>query len=95
MKVATITLYVRAACPLCEEAEATLRTLVAERSGGAIRVVDIEADAALHQRLVAEIPAIEIGDRLLANASGRLRIAAFLAAAVGSDNGATDHVVST
>lgn len=94
MKVANITLYVRAACPLCEEAEATLRTLVAESSGGAIRVVDIETDAALHQRLVAEIPAIEIGDRLLANASGRLRIAAFLAAAVESGKGATDHAVS-
>jgi glutaredoxin len=95
MKAATITLYVRTACPLCEEAEATLRTLVAEEGGDAIRVVDIEADAALHQRLVAEIPAIEIGGRLLANASGRLRIAAFLAAAVESGEGATDHAVTT
>jgi len=95
MKAATITLYVRTACPLCEEAEATLRTLVAEEGGDAIRVVDIEADAALHQRFVAEIPAIEIGGRLLANASGRLRIAAFLAAAVESGEGATDHAVTT
>ena len=53
MKRGVITLYVRAACPLCEEAEATLRALVAEQGVERIDIVDIESDASLHQRFVA------------------------------------------
>lgn len=78
MSEAEITLYVRDACLLCDEAEGTLRAVLAERGGGDIAVVNIESSRELHHRLVADIPAIEIGDRLLANAGGRRRIAAFL-----------------
>lgn len=90
-----ITLYVRTECPLCEEAEASLRSIVAERAGLIIRVVNIEEDAAQHRRLVAEIPAIEMGDRLLIHAGGRLRIAAFIDATSGFDGASTDHAVAT
>lgn len=78
MSESAITLYVRDRCDLCDDAEATLRALVAARGGGTISLVNIENDGALHRRLVADIPAIEIAGRLLANASGRLRIEHFL-----------------
>ena len=94
MKRGVITLYVRAACPLCKEAEATLRALVVEQGVERIDIVDIESDASLHQRFIAEIPAIEIGDLLLTNASGRLRIAAFLEAAAAVDDRENDRAVT-
>ena len=93
MESTTITLYVRTACPLCEETEASLRALIADQTGLMLRIVDIEEDLAQHLRLVAEIPAIEMGDRLLPNARGRLRIAAFLAGAPDNDEPAPEHTV--
>lgn len=78
MSEAEIILYVRDECTLCDEAEATLRAILAARGEGALKVIDVTADESLHRRLVAEIPAIEIDGQLLPHASGRLRIERFL-----------------
>ena len=78
MNEPAITLYVRDACTLCDDAEATLRAILRERGERAISIVNIETDDDLHRRLVADIPAIEAAGKLLANANGRLRIERFI-----------------
>ena len=61
MEAQPITLYVRPECELCEEARGALRAVFADSPlPPSIREVDIEQDPGLHQRLLTDIPAIEL-----------------------------------
>jgi glutaredoxin len=55
--VATIDLYGREGCHLCEDARAQLLALQAEY-GFALNDIDIEADDELHKRYLERIPVI-------------------------------------
>lgn len=55
-----LTLYTRAGCHLCEQAEAHLRTLAF-----AFTVVDVDRDAALRARHGDDVPVLAQGERLL------------------------------
>ena len=88
MEQPLITLYGRPGCELCERAEAIVRDLITK--GGshlAITVVNIEADPALHARLLEQIPALEVAGRLLPLAISPIQIAAHLHGAVGQVDG--------
>ncbi len=56
---ASIRVYSRAGCHLCDEALVLLRPLAAEH-GAAIEVIDIEADPVLHARYLERIPVIAL-----------------------------------
>ena len=54
----SVTLYTRAGCHLCEEAEATIRA-----TAGAdvdVVLVDIDADPALYERYTVRVPVVEV-----------------------------------
>ncbi len=79
MESQQVTLYMRPECELCDEARQTLTDLLASSTRSiTLREVDIEQDPALHQRLLAEIPAIECEGELLPHATSRMRIEQFL-----------------
>lgn len=69
---ATVTLYSRAGCQLCIEAEFELRQL-AGRLGFVLDVVDIETDEDLLRRYFLEIPVVAVGERVVAQAPLDLR----------------------
>ena len=80
METRSITLYSRPECELCVEALEALRQIaVASPTPLIITEVNVESDPALHQRLVAEIPAVEYEGQLLSHATSRMRIASFIA----------------
>jgi len=56
----TVTLYTRAGCKLCEEAEADLKALQ-EIVPHKLAVIDIDSDASLRDAYALEIPVIEAG----------------------------------
>jgi hypothetical protein len=88
MEQPLITLYGRPGCELCERTEAIVRDLITK--GGsplAVQVVNIEADPALHARLLEQIPALEVAGRLLPLAVSPMQIAAHLHSAVGQVDG--------
>jgi len=60
-----ITLYTRAGCHLCEEAQAEILPLLKE-FGAALRVVDIDCDPTLAERYRNDIPVIFLGNRKVA-----------------------------
>jgi glutaredoxin len=62
-----VTLYTRAGCSLCDEAEDALRRL-APRLGFELQMVDIESDEQLHRRYMFEIPVVAVGEREVARA---------------------------
>lgn len=64
MRPATVTVYTRAGCHLCDQALDVVRPLAAEL-GAAIEVVDIEADPVLHARYLERIPVIALEDQEL------------------------------
>lgn len=83
-----ITLYGRPGCELCGETEASVRALIASgQTIATLSVVDIEQDQQLHARLVEQIPALQVADKLLPLAVGARRIAAFLRAAEDRSHG--------
>jgi glutaredoxin len=57
--VATVTLYGRAGCHLCDDARAVLERLRATHPF-ALEAVDIEADPVLHARYLERIPVIAL-----------------------------------
>lgn len=52
-----VTVYTRAGCHLCEQAEATVRRIARRHD---IRVVDIDADPDLTERYTVRVPVIEV-----------------------------------
>ncbi len=56
----TVTLYRRAGCKLCDEAEADLQALQ-ETIPHKLAIIDIESDAAFRDKYALEIPVIEAG----------------------------------
>lgn len=80
METRSITLYSRPECELCAEALEALRQIVAASPTPlVINEVNVEGDPVLHQRLLTEIPAVEYEGQLLSHATGRMRIATFIA----------------
>lgn len=83
-----ITLYGRPGCELCTRTEDFVRNLIAKSSSPlTLAVVNIEDDPALHARLLAQIPALEIAGMLLPLAVSPMQIAAHLRIGVGQVNG--------
>jgi len=79
----TLLLYGREGCHLCDDAHEVLTALLERRSGAglaapAIRVVDIDDDAAAHDAFHATIPVIAWGDRRLELATSAGAIGRFL-----------------
>jgi glutaredoxin len=62
-----VTLYTKAECGLCEEAEAMLRRLQ-RKIRFQLDYVDVEADAAAHEKYGERIPVITIDDQVVAAA---------------------------
>ena len=62
-----VTLYTRAECHLCEEAEAML-TRLAPELGFTIAKRDIDADPALQQRFTDVVPVVAVGETVVAEA---------------------------
>jgi glutaredoxin len=60
-----VTLYTRAGCHLCDEAKSQIAPLLAE-FGARLRVVNIDADHALHERYNFDVPVIFLADRKVA-----------------------------
>lgn len=60
-----LTLYTRAACPLCEEMAAAVEGLVAG-SGVVVVSCDVDADPVLRQRFGWDVPLLFDGDTELA-----------------------------
>ena len=88
MERAPITLYGRPGCELCVKAEEIVRALLAkEDASGSLAVVNIEADPEKHERLLEQIPALEMNGRLLPLAVSQMQIAAFLQNEGGRVNG--------
>jgi hypothetical protein len=58
------TLYSRAGCGLCEEMHSALAAL-AEASGIAVEIVDIDADPALRSRFGHKIPVLHLDGALV------------------------------
>ena len=54
----SVTLYTRAGCHLCEEAEATIRATAGPDVD--VVLVDIDADPALHERYTVRVPVVEV-----------------------------------
>ena len=59
-------LYARPVCSLCDEARQAIEVVLADRSTRGLVVPafqerDIEADPALHRRLLERIPVVELG----------------------------------
>lgn len=54
----TVTLYTRAGCHLCDLAKKPLARLVAATPGAALRVVDIDTDAALVAAYGLRVPVV-------------------------------------
>lgn len=54
----TITLYTRAGCHLCEEAEAVIRRVAGRRDR--VEIVDIDADPALVDRYTVRVPVVAL-----------------------------------
>jgi glutaredoxin len=73
----TVVLYRRAGCHLCDEARATLDTILEAREGllPVVEERDIDVDPDLQRRFMSTVPVVEIGDRRyeLAISPGRLR----------------------
>ncbi|MEF2278578.1 glutaredoxin family protein [Deinococcus sp. YIM 134068] len=68
----TLTLYVRAGCHLCEQAEAGLRALVYRYVA-----VDVTGNADLEARYGHDVPVLTLGERvLLKGVLGRGRLSA-------------------
>lgn len=61
-----VTLYRRAGCSLCDQAELVL-TPLAKRLGFRVERVDIESDDALLKRYMFEIPVVGFGGKDVAN----------------------------
>jgi hypothetical protein len=81
MEPRSITLYTRPECELCAETLHALHHIAATATIPlVITEVNVEENPALHQRLLAEIPAIGYGERILSHATSRLRIEAFISA---------------
>jgi c-di-GMP-related signal transduction protein len=57
---ATVVVYVRDGCHLCEEAVAEIVGLQAEGYRFALVEVDIESDRALHRAMLERIPVVEV-----------------------------------
>jgi glutaredoxin len=55
-----VTIYTRAGCHLCDEANTAIAPLLNE-FGATVREIDIEGDATLTQRFGCDIPVIYIG----------------------------------
>lgn len=77
---AQLTVYVRPACHLCDQALSTLERITTGMEV-ALRVVDIEEDAVLHARYLERIPVIaldgeELYDFFVDEADLRARLAA-------------------
>ena len=83
-----ITLYGRPGCDLCERTEEIVRELIT--NGGShltLRMVNIEADPAMHARLLEQIPALEVAGQLMPLAISPLQIAAHVRSALGQADG--------
>jgi glutaredoxin len=61
---ATVTLYTRPGCHLCDEARATLQRLQGQAEF-VIAEVDITTDDALHRRYLERIPVVALDDEEL------------------------------
>jgi hypothetical protein len=90
-----LVLYGRSGCHLCEDARTTLDALLAARAARGLPApslleVDIDRDAALHDRWFQLIPVVEIGDSRLELATSPLKIRGFLDTALGGAPQATD-----
>jgi hypothetical protein len=71
---ATLTLYTRTGCPLCEEMESAIRVLITGTSHRLARV-DVDADPSLKARYGWEVPLLFDGDTELCR--HELNLAAF------------------
>jgi len=60
-----VTLYTRSGCHLCDEAKAAMAPILRE-FGAALREVDIDQDAVLHERYTNDVPVIFLGPRKIA-----------------------------
>ena len=70
---APVTLYTRAACPLCDEARALLDALAPD-VGFTLDAVDIDADADLRRRYNYAVPVVAVGDEEVARAPIRAAV---------------------
>lgn len=68
-----VTLYTRAECHLCEEAEAMLARLAPEL-GSTVTKRDIDADPTLQQRFTDVVPVVAVGDTVVAEAPVDIRV---------------------
>lgn len=76
---ASLTVYRRAACELCDRAEAILREELEARAARglavpAVRTVDVSTDPALEQRYGPRVPVIVAGDEELELVTSGARI---------------------
>ncbi|MDG6901178.1 MAG: glutaredoxin family protein [Nitrososphaerota archaeon] len=60
-KAREVVLLSKAGCHLCEAVESEIRSMGAFKID--LKVVDIEGDAALHDRYWLRIPVVKLGDR--------------------------------
>jgi glutaredoxin len=56
----TVTLYTRAGCELCKQAEEDLKTLQ-EKIPHQLAILDIDSDSSLRDTFALEIPVVEVG----------------------------------
>ena len=63
--MATVTLYTRDGCHLCDEAREALLALRGDGLDVELREVDIESDDDLHARLLERIPVVEVGGEVV------------------------------
>jgi glutaredoxin len=64
---ATVTLYTRAGCSLCEEALSALQRL-RRRLAFEIELIDIDSDPALRERYNESVPVVALGGDVIAQA---------------------------
>ncbi len=70
----TVTLYTRVGCHLCDLAKKPLARLVAATPGAALRVVDVDTDAALVAAYGLRVPVVTatVGERETVLAEGKV-----------------------
>ncbi len=76
-------LYTRAGCHLCDEARATVQSLLEDRAArgrrtAAIRERDIETNPEWERRFFTTIPVVELGGRRLELATSPAKLRRFL-----------------
>ncbi len=60
-KAREVVLLSKVGCHLCEAVESEIRSMGASKTG--LKVVDIDGDAALHERYWLRIPVVKLGER--------------------------------